>query len=58
MDIDKIKSDLRLVKGAWKKIAEQIDVPVSWIHQIMDGRITDPGFKKIQKLDRFFKELG
>jgi len=58
MELDRLRGKLEQVKGAWPKVADAVGVSTSWIHQFMNGRIAEPGHKKIQALEKWFKELS
>ena len=37
-------------KGDWPSIVEQTGLEYSWLTKLAQGKISDPGVKKIQKL--------
>jgi len=58
MEIEALQKKLLLVKGAWKGIAERIGVAPSWIGQFVRDEIDNPGYRHVDGLIKFFKELG
>jgi len=58
MEIKELQRKLLLIKGAWKNVAERIGVAPSWIGQFVRDEIDNPGYRHIQGLCDFFKELS
>lgn len=37
------------------QVAKDTGLKYSWLHQLRSGRFTDPGVKKIEQLDNYFR---
>ena len=48
--LDKTVTLLKRVKGSWPRIAEEADVSVEWIKDVVYGRTKDPSIKRVTRV--------
>lgn len=44
-----------LQKADVNKVSKETGLPYSWLRQLKQGRFKDPGVKKIEQLDNYFR---
>lgn len=52
----KVREGLESRRGEWKTIAESAKVSHSWISQFVRGKIPNPGFATLQRLQKTLSE--
>lgn len=56
--LDELRDALRLCKGRWHRVCEGSGLDYSWLTKFAQGRIKNPGYEKVQRLDRYLAENG
>lgn len=57
--LDETLALLERDKGGWRKTADDTGLSYDWLSSLSQGRIGDPGIKRIQKLNEYLKsKLG
>lgn len=50
------KHELDLRRGDWPAICEGADLSYWWLTKFAQGRIQEPGLRKIERLQKYFRE--
>lgn len=45
-----MKSRLEAAKGRWPAIADSAEVEYEWLSKVMQGRIKDPGVRRVERV--------
>lgn len=54
--MDMLKKTLILLgraKGSWPRVAQEADVSVEWIKDVVTGKTKDPSFNRIKRVHDF-----
>lgn len=54
--IHRLRDELGRRRGTWREVCEGADLNYWWLIKFAQGRIKNPGYEKIQRLDQFLSQ--
>lgn len=54
--LENVVSELRARKGTWEQISRDIPLPYHWLTKVAQGKIANPGIRRIELLAEYFAE--
>ncbi|WP_018869527.1 hypothetical protein [Thioalkalivibrio sp. ALgr3] len=56
--IEQLQASLRDCRGTWAQVCEDTGLNYWWLMKFAQGRISNPGYDKVQRLQRYFSRDG